>query len=401
MTVSALSETGHFAALEKELAALTEWMRVHALPVWSERGVDRCSGGFHEKLAQDASVVDEPRRTRLVARQIYVFATAGELGWQDQPTSASLVEHGLDFLLEKCFTDSGSIRAAVGPRGESVRPEADLYDHAFVLLGLATAARLGYRRRTVTDIARTVITTLETGWKHPIGGFEEARPPCEPLKSDSHMHLLEALLEWEAVDDGAGWRRHADDIVELATTRFVDLRTGTIHELFHRDWNPADEGVRCFFEPGHHFEWTWLLWRWGVARGRHTEVSPMARRLTTLAEEHGMNETTGLVLDGCWDDTSAPEHHSRLWPQTERLKANIAIAELSTGSEREVAVQHATEAAVGLRRYFDTAIAGLWHEAIDDRGSPVPGPARASSLYHIVGAVRALDGFVDRYQHRG
>jgi len=66
------------AALKREHSDLTYWLFDHALPLWSERGVDLSAGGFYEKLAQDGSVIEEPRRTRLVARQIFVFATAAE-----------------------------------------------------------------------------------------------------------------------------------------------------------------------------------------------------------------------------------------------------------------------------------------------------------------------------------
>lgn len=401
MTVSELSRMVHFTALENELVALTDWLRVEALPLWSELGVDRRNGGFYEKLTQEGIVVEEPRRTRLVARQIYVFATSGELGWQDMATSQDLVGHGLDFLLGKSFSGSGPIRSAVGPRGEPLRPAFDLYDHAFALFGLGTAARLGHRRDAAVDTALSLVNSMVAGWKHPVAGFEEALPPREPLNSSPHMHLLEAFLEWEAVDDTACWSALADEIVLLAMDKFIDRRSGGIFEHFDHNWNRADGQMGRFLEPGHHFEWGWLLWRWGVARGRRDDVFPAVRSLIDVAETHGINRRTGLAVNGIWDDLSAREPCSRLWPQTERLKANIAIAELSKGTEREFAMKWATEAAVGLRRYFDTNIAGLWHETLDNWGRPVPAPARASSLYHIVGAIRELDRFVNCHNSNG
>lgn len=400
MTVSRFSQSTHFATLRNELATLTAWLRTDALPLWSERGVDRDCGGFYEKLTQGGTVVEEPRRTRLVARQIYVFATAGELGWQDNETSHDLMDHGLDFLINNCFTSSGTVHSAVDPRGQPLGSNFDLYDHAFALFGLAACARLGHHRASVVDLALGLVNAMVAGWKHPIAGFEEAMPPREPLNSSSHMHLLEAFLEWEALDDNDFWHRLSDEIADLALSKLMDPATGSIPEHFNHDWSLADGELGRFVEPGHQFEWAWLLWRWGVARNSDNAFQKV-RRLTELAEKQGINEHTNLAINGIWDDLSARNRQSRLWPQTERLKANIAVAELSAGKQRELALKQAAEAAAGLRRYFETSVAGLWHETLDDRGLPVPGPAKASSLYHIVGAIRELDLFVNRHDVNG
>jgi mannose/cellobiose epimerase-like protein (N-acyl-D-glucosamine 2-epimerase family) len=72
--------SSQFSALQDQHGYLVGWLFDRALPLWSDHGVDTKSGGFHERIAQDGTVLDEPRRTRLVARQVYVFATAAELG---------------------------------------------------------------------------------------------------------------------------------------------------------------------------------------------------------------------------------------------------------------------------------------------------------------------------------
>lgn len=401
MTVSEITRTAAFAALEDELDVLTAWLRHHALPLWADRGVDHTNGGFYELLTQSGSPLEQPRRTRLVARQIYVFASAGDVGWLDTAISRELVGHGLDFLLNRSFTGSGPIRSAVGPGGEPLRPDFDLYDHAFALFALGTAARLGHRREIVAAVGHDLLDTMVADWKHPLAGFEEAKPPREPLQSSPHLHLLEAFLEWERVAAEPCWREFSDEIVRLALSKFIDPRTGAIGECFDHDWNRSTGEMGRYLEPGHHFEWAWLLWRWGLSRSRYNDVFPAVLRLTEIAETHGINTYSGLAMNGIWADLSARDRQSRLWPQTERLKANIAIAESTVGQNREQALKHASEAAAGLRRYFDTDITGLWHETLSDRGHPIPGPARASSLYHILGAVQELDRFVNRHNSDG
>ena len=384
------------AALKREHADLTRWLFDHALPLWSERGVDVSAGGFYEKLAQDGSVIEEPRRTRLVARQIFVFATAAELGWPERNTANALVDHGLDFLLGKCLSDAGTVFSTVAPRGGPLNPDFDLYDHAFALFALATVARLGHRRTTMCDSGRTIREAMVAGWKHPASGFEESFPPREPLNANPHMHLLEAFLEWEEAGESDGWRDLSDETVDLALRKFIDPANGAVREHFDHDWEPASGEAGRFVEPGHQFEWSWLLWRWASARGR-VDITPHVRRLAEIGETYGIGATTGLAVNGIWDDLSIRAADCRLWPQTERIKAHLALAESAVGPLHDQAVQHASEAARGLRRYFDTDIPGLWHETLDAQGHPVPAPAKASSLYHIVCAVREIDRFIERH----
>ncbi|MGV0579272.1 AGE family epimerase/isomerase [Mycolicibacterium elephantis] len=383
--------------LKHEYLALTNWLFDWALPVWSTRGVDTDNGGFYEKLTHRGEIIEEPRRTRLVARQIFVFATATELGWQ-AGIARELVDHGLDFLLHKCMSDAGTVYSTVSPDGQPLRSDFDLYDHAFALFALGTAARLNFRREEVVASGRRILGAMVTGWKHPLAGFEEANPPREPLNANQHMHLLEAFLEWEAAGESAGWIPLSDEIVSLALDKFIDPATGSVREHYDHAWHQAPGQIGRFVEPGHQFEWAWLLWRWSLARGRVDAFSSM-RRLVEIGEGYGVNRKTGLAINGLWDDMSVRENNSRLWPQTERIKAHIAVAALTDKDEQHI--KRATEAAAGLRRYFDTDVAGLWHETLDAHGRPLPAPVRASSLYHIVCAIRELGNFINRYDVHG
>ncbi len=386
-----------FGSLKSERAALTNWLCGSALPLWAGRGVDRENGGFYERMAQDGRVIDDPRRTRLVARQTYVFATAAEMGWTDAQRARELVFHGLDFLFGKCATDIGLAHAAVSPAGEPVDPEFRLYDHAFFLFSLGVSARLDYQCTRATNAGRRMLREMVRLRKHPQGGFEESVPPSKQLNANPHMHLLEACLEWEAADIEGPWRAISDELVELALTRFIDAETGCLREHYDHDWKPAPGENGRLLEPGHHFEWAWLLWRWGRARDR-ADAFCAARRLVTFGELNGVNTATGLAVNVIWDDASLHDGDSRLWPQTERIKAHIAMAELARDqAEFNHAMRCVVEAVTGLQRYFRTDIPGLWHETLDRRGERVLAPARASSFYHIVCAIRELDGFVNSY----
>lgn len=79
---------------------------------------------------------------------------------------------------------------------------------------------------------------------------------------------------------------------------------------------------------------------------------------------------------------------ARLWPQTERLKATLLAARLS-GDEHYWSV--AADAAASLFPYLDTRVPGLWRDLRLESGEFAEGPAPASSFYHLVGALAALN----------
>lgn len=379
--------------------ALRHWLVAHALPLWGTAGVDRVGGGFFEKLTRDGRPVEEPRRARVVTRQIYVFATAARHGWWDG--ADAVVEHGLRFLLDVQQRGDGLFSAAVRPDGSVVRGAFDLYEHAFVLFALAEAGRGREERLArLSPVADAVRDALRRGFQHPIGGFHESDPPTAPLRTNPHMHLFEAALAWEAVSppaSAAPWRALADEIAGLALTRFVDEDSGALSECFDLDWQAPAAGERIV-EPGHQFEWAWLLQRWGHARG-HDAALRVARRLLEIGEAHGVARERAAAINEL-DGTLAPrDRHARLWPQTERLKAGCAAWDDASGdAARAAAAVVAVDAARGLMRFFlappAAPVAGLWNERQREDGSFEHDDVRASSLYHIVCAIDTLHATV-------
>jgi len=204
------------------------------------------------------------------------------------------------------------------------------------------------------------------------------------------MHLLEASLAWEEVAPDAQWRAMADEIAELCLRCFIDPATGAVREYYDGDWQALTDPAGAVVEPGHQFEWAWLLIRWGQLRGRPDAITA-ARRLIALAEAHGVDPVRGLAVNELNADLSLRDARARLWPQTERIKAHLALADLSeTPVARATARRHAAQAVNGLMRFFDHPLPGAWWEHLDTAGTPIREPARASSLYHITCAMDVL-----------
>jgi mannose-6-phosphate isomerase len=369
------------AAVRERHRRLEQWLLQSAYPLWASTGVDSASGGFYERIAQDGRAIDEPRRARVQPRQIYSFALAPGLGWRGP--ARQIVERGMAFFLKYYRRDDGLYRTLVAPQGAILDNSTVLYDQAFALLGLAAARKLLGPDPAIEDAAVDLFDTLYSELKRVGPGFYSGLPVRFPLLSNPHMHLFESALAWCELSAEPGWRTLADELGELALRRFIDPRSGALRESFDEAWSPVAgiDGRRV--EPGHQFEWAWLLLRWRP--DNDGEARRAALRLIDVGERAGVRR--GLAIDALLDDLTPLEVSARLWPQTERLKA-LGLAASLTGETHFWA--SAIEAADGLLRYFDTPVAGLWYDRVNGDGVVHVAPAPASSFYHIVTAVVAL-----------
>jgi len=387
-----MTGTPGFDAFERERDALTAWLVEDALPLWWRVDADRAAGGFFELIGLDGKPIDGVRRVRVPARQVYCFATGRDLGWNG-PFDA--VEHGLNFLVTKCYSPKGFFWSNVTPDGTPVGREFDLYDNAFGLFALAVAFAARTDRVLLATLADTIRDNLIENFAHPLGGFEEAVPCSLPLRANPHMHLLEAALAWIGIDPKSeGWNALADELAELCLAKFLHPENGCVHEFFDGDWNPMPGDTGRIAEPGHQFEWGWLLARWGRLRNR-SDALAAAKKLVLLGERYGVDPVRDVAINEIRDDLSPRDMKARLWPQTERIKGWLTMASLGeTADEIDRAFAKVAGAAAGLGRYFETPIRGLWRDKMDEAGRFVEEPAPASSLYHIVCAISEMHAVV-------
>jgi mannose-6-phosphate isomerase len=355
---------------------LKAWLVRGAYPLWWRAGADHVHGGFHDKLTLTGTAVAGRKRARVQARQAISYALAPELGWTGP--SAQAAAHGLDFLVARHRGADGLYQATVSQAGQPVDGTVDLYDQAFVLFALAAVRQPGDERNT--RAAEALLTRLPA---HPLGGYRDFAG--EGLRSNPNMHLFEAALAWIEAGGGPVWRAVAQSQARLAMTRLIDPETGALGEAFDADWRAPPE-------PGHQFEWAWLLMRWSAMDGGGDALAA-ALTLIELAERSGVDPGRRVAIDAL-DGTLAPrEMSARLWPQTERLKAAVLAARI-TGDAGCWAM--AERAAAGLARYLEAPTPGLWRDRLTSQDVFVEEPAPASSFYHIVLAILELDRAVGR-----
>ncbi|WP_292047263.1 MULTISPECIES: AGE family epimerase/isomerase [unclassified Brevundimonas] len=358
---------------------MTNWLRQAALPAWASIGQDP-TGAFEEVLALDGRRVPAPRRARVQARQILVYAEAGLNGWNGP--WKSVTSTGLQRLRSLYLRPDGFMRTLLAADGAPKDETAMVYDQAFLIFALArVSAALGEPDLEAEAIG---IKDQLLARADDFGGIKEGG--AYPYQSNAHMHLLEAALAWEEATGDSGWASFADRIVNLARTHFIDTDTGFLLEYFKADWSPAAGEDGRLTEPGHQFEWAWLLARHG--RNRNDPVILADAWKLYESGLRGVERRRSITIDAMNSDGSVRSARSRLWPQTEWLKASLILASLSEDGQRAQCLDQAAAAQRALWQYLTPQ--GLWRDKLLADGKFIDEPAPASSFYHIMAAYLQL-----------
>ena len=263
----------------------------------------------------------------------------------------------------------------------------DTYSYAFLLFALAWARKL-LGRKADGAVAEALIAHLQANLLHPSRmGFIDGLPrPDNNLRQNPQMHLLEAALAVAEAFSSSQARTLADDLYRLFRERLFDAGRRALPERHDDDWRLADPS-NAAFEPGHHFEWIWLLRDYARQSGENVE--DLVDALSERAYAEGVDENGAVIeamgLDGAWRSESR-----RCWGVCEGLKA--AASDFEFGARPELARRRAASFLRALRSLFLSApLAGGWVDRIDAHGAPLIDYAPASTLYHIVLAVAEAD----------
>lgn len=389
----------YLSFLDQAAETTRHWLFDHALPLWWAHGADHVQGGFHEKLDEDGAPVGRPLRVRVQARQVFVYARAGELGWTGPWRQA--VRHGLDFMLAQHQRPDGFFRSAPATGNRSQDDEIDLYDQAFVLFALSHAWKAEGQPAELLAIARKLMAAMEAHCRLPDGGYRAkfmagpAAPTTEALRqSNPLMHLLEALLAWEAAGMHE-FRGHAVALCRLALDQLIDAETGALGENFSEGWQPVGSGAMRVNEPGHQFEWAWLLLQAQELLGADMPDMPdadsPAKRLEQFGRHHGVDPERGVAIFAVDGSGIALDRRARLWAQTERLRTSMLFAgRAANPAGRATFEAAAMDAFAALQKFLATPTPGLWHEWMDEQGHFESAPSPASTLYHLMTGFEAL-----------
>jgi mannose/cellobiose epimerase-like protein (N-acyl-D-glucosamine 2-epimerase family) len=351
------------------------WLR-DTLPIWLSVGLERREGGFVENLSAKGDALPGARRCMVQARQIYSMRVAGELGVAGADETRAAIESGARLLTNKFSLPSGAFRHAIDEAGEPLDETPGLYGQAFALFGLAEAYSV-LEDPALRNRALALVAYLRRERRAARGGYTELEQGREVFRSNPHMHLFEAALAWVERDADPAWRELAGELLALCLDRFIEPASGLLGENFTSEWeHERTADARFYWEPGHHCEWSWLLWRYETLVGGSL-AAPRAR-LYDLAVRHGRDpRRANALIDQVWSDFRPKLRTARFWPQCERIKAAVRLGRSGD----------AHEGVTALFRYFAPSPRGLWFDTWEEDGCFRETPVKASSLYHIIGGL--------------
>ena len=378
-------------------ARLETWLRDVLLPFWATEGFDAANGAFVEKFEPSGLPSGEDyTRVRVQARQIYVFSHAAAAGTGD--VGLAPARRAFAFLETHAWDrEEGGWFHRLRRSGPALDRTKDSYDHAFLLLAMAwlyraTGEAAVLRRAEQTgDFLDAALGQVRGG---AFDGYAERRIAAGqalplPRRQNPHMHLLEAFLALYEASGEARWLDRARQIFDLFQRHFFDAATGQLVEFFGRDWRELPQNGRRLREPGHFFEWTWLLHRYALASGDGSAPDAM-RPLYGWAWENGVDADDVVFEELDSDGGMLNGGSKRLWPQTEAVKASLAVYERFGDTE---ALARAQRLLAALFTTFADLERADWREQVDRDGKLIRAGMPSSSLYHLyLAAAEALRG---------
>lgn len=352
-----------------------QWVREAALPLWSTAGADPLYG-FVERLGFDGEAAPTGYlRCRLLARQIAVFAQASRCFGNEQYAVAA--DHGWQVLKARFWMPGLGWRDRVLLGQASGEPVLNLYDQAFALYASAWRASV-FADEEALSLALATLECIDSHLRLS-GGRGWVTTAGDDLRDQNgHMHYLEALLELYSLRPLDEVAERIDEILDVLDRHLVDPASGAVTEYFGSNWRTVDPAT---VEPGHQYEWAWLLDR-AKSAGFAFESSP--DRMRDFADRYGWDRERGLIYDSLSVAGGVVGGGFRLWPHCEALKA-MSISKRPEDTDRIAALVDSL-----FTHFLQPEDSGLWTDRRDSALVPLVDYVPTSSLYHLWEAYRAL-----------
>jgi mannose-6-phosphate isomerase len=261
----------------------------------------------------------------------------------------------------------------------------DLYDHAFVLHALGWFERASGDDRVGAWIDET-LQFIDRALAARHGGWAESDRNELPRRQNSHMHAFEAFLALYETTGSSTYLARAAELFGLFRTRFFHDDEGLLREFFGPSWETGESYGSHQLDPGHMFEWVWLLRRYARASSR--PVEDLCAALFSAGVRLGLDEPSGFIADVVDASGRRLVESRRLWPQTEYLKALLVQHE---AGRDPTLFQEADKLCERLfSSYLAGCAAGTWRDQFSFDGVCMTDVVPASTLYHLFAAAAEI-----------
>ena len=355
--------------LTNRLAQVREHFDSRIVPLWQGPGWNADMALPFEALDADHRPLPVQRyRAMACARQLYLFSSRIE-----QPGAAERAA-ALFRSLQRHFHDAehGGWFYSIAADGTPLDRRKDLYTHAFIAFACAHywgQVHEGLVESTL-NAALAVIAerfACDDGLYEAVLGEDWSDLSSGPLQNPQ-MHLAEAFLQTLAVREDTAVEQALVQLCTALHRDFIDPAHGVMME------KPL-AAVDNWFEPGHQFEWLFLLDTSPLLRDSalHTAIE----RAFSYAEQHGVqgNAVVAMLdIDGRVLDAT-----QRIWAKAEYLRA---LTLRSNAEPRLVKQLTALQ--------DDFLYPAGWHECRDASGAVSRHDMPSTTPYHLATALHGL-----------
>jgi mannose-6-phosphate isomerase len=364
------------SASQPELTALFASVQQHfqdvIVPLWQGPGWNADMALPYEALdAEHKPLPPQRYRAMACARQLYLFSSLiGQVPAAAERAAAlfrSLQEHFHD-------AEHGGWFYSVDPQGAPLDQRKDLYTHAFILFACAHYWDK-VREPRVESVLNAALEVVAQRFATGDGLYEASLDrDWSSLKSgplqNPLMHLAEAFLATLSVREDVAVQGALIELCTALQQRFIDPQYGVLME------QPL-EAVDNWFEPGHQFEWYFLLESSPLLRGSALHTS--LERAFAFTEQRGVDPQTGAVRAMLDPGGPTKDATQRIWAQAEYLRA------LTLRPDSEDAVLRQLRA---LQQRF--LHSGGWYECRDQNGDVSRQDMPSTTPYHLATCYRGL-----------
>ena len=348
------------------------------VPLWQGPGWNAELALPYEALDADHRPLPPQRyRAMACARQLYVFASLiGEPGQDYAEERAAALFRSL----QRHFHDAehGGWFYSIDPHGKPLDKRKDLYTHAFIIFACAHYwAKV--REPLVESVLNAALEVVAERFATGDGLYEavlernwsslKSGPLQNPL-----MHLAEGFLATLAVREDAAVQQALLALATAMQQRFIERQHGVMME------KPLG-AVDNWFEPGHQFEWFFLLESSPLLRG--TALHASLSRAFAYAEQTGVDNLTGAVSGMLALDGSVRDATQRIWAQAEYLRALTLRPGSAAVLERQL---------LALQQHFLHARG--WNECLDAKGEVSRRDMPSTTPYHLATCYQGLSEFL-------
>jgi mannose/cellobiose epimerase-like protein (N-acyl-D-glucosamine 2-epimerase family) len=373
------------------LEQLAQKLLIRWMPKWHEVFRDEETGGgagaFHERLTRGFKPIKlDTRRLLTQCRQLAVYSHAS-LQKEDTLGFKPDLKRHFEVIKKLYFVpETEGWRFSVTDAGSPKDDTYDLYTMSFVIFAFCH-----YYRATKDEEAHVLaIKTLKfihEKFRMPgLPGFAEAldkdlKPVPAIRRQNPHMHLLEACLFAAEIWDDELFIKTGDEMVSLFLNHFFDTEKMALYEWFTDDLKPHPEKGHIV-EPGHYYEWIWLLKKHAEQQGDKHFYNKLCFIMLDWANTHGWDNEFGGIYDEVGIDGTVISETKRIWPYTEALKAN-ALMLIKDRPDNNKARKERIARMVDIfkNKYIDQR--GFWTERLNRDLTPLTDYMPGTTPYHV------------------